>query len=94
MNIIYKKEIQTNSIVFQKYCTSVSFKETCHLFYKTNKTGTLLKNSGKNERVNFKLMNGTHLSLNADYCEGANKVKHPKEDVWQIQIHESQKKGM
>lgn len=47
MSIIYKKEIQTNSIVFQKYCTSVSFKETCHLFYKTNKTGTLLKNSGK-----------------------------------------------
>lgn len=37
-------------------------------------------------------MNGTHLSLNADYCEGANKVKHQKEDVWQI--HESQKRGM
>lgn len=90
MSIIYKKEIQTNSIVFQKYCTSVSFKETCHLFYKTNKTGTLLKNSGK-MKVNSKLMNGTHLSLNADYCKGANEVKHQK-DVWQS--HESQKRGM
>lgn len=78
MSIIYKKEIQTNSIVFQKYCTSVSFKETCHLFYKTNKTGTLLKNSGK-MKVNSKLMNGTHLSLNADYCKGANEVKHQKD---------------
>lgn len=46
-----KKEKQTNSIVFQKYCTSVSFKQTCQLFYKTNKMGTLLKKIWKIEIV-------------------------------------------